>query len=135
MQRSLEQHSRYLDSLMRNAAALPAASAAKPAPAADAPACMPMQLPVSSAADAAAPLAATDTHFGSAPFGSAAADDTVALPLGLLPGVAGGGGLGIDDDAHIGDAGLAGAGSWPLMGPGEDDVGLGNLADGVTDWF
>jgi hypothetical protein len=142
MQRSLEQHSRYLDSLMRDAASLPPASAAaKPEAAAAAAPVVPLKMPAASTSpdDTTAPylpadsrLAATETHFGD----SMAADGGVVPPLDMLPGDAGCMSFSLGDDQHFGDAALAtDAGGWPLMGHGLDAAGLPDLQEGVADWF
>jgi hypothetical protein len=143
MQRSLEQHSRYLDSLMRDAASLPPASAAPGADAAHlgAPAVQ-HKLPAAAAVPdgmtapylpADSRLAATETHFGD----GIATDDGVGPPLDLgMPGDAGCISFPLEDGQHFGDAMMApDAGDWPLMGPGLDDAALGNLQEEVADWF
>ena len=144
MQRSLEQHSLYLGSLMRDAASHPPASAA---PAADAAKLAAPAVPKEGRVGAAAAVpdditasylpadsqfAATETHFGD----GLATDDGVGPPLDLLPGDACGISFPLGDGQQFGDAMLApDAGGWPLTGPGLDDAGLGSLQDEVADWF
>lgn len=126
----MDQHSRYLDSLMREGVSSPAAAEFAALHTADSPGWMLQKLPAASTS-AAATMHAVEatTHFG----GLAAEDDGAPASPGLL---ADGLGLPLGDEAHFGHVGLpADAAGWPLMLPDDGTGGFPDLQEGPNDWL